>query len=152
MPKKSRSNRTLQAARHRNQSRVQHRRQLLRQQRRREQSLLFSEPALLPGAVARDHHRCERARAATVAFGGLGQAHGAPGQQDSGGDQGAAGARRGETGEHRRRSKQRAPIVAGPRRGFTFGLSLKPICSAAEQVHDDRARAYPHSGAAGRTG
>jgi hypothetical protein len=48
MPKKSRSNRTLQAARHRNQSRVQHRRQLLRQQRRREQSLLFSEPAPLP--------------------------------------------------------------------------------------------------------
>ena len=50
MPKKSRSNRTLQAARHRNQSRMQHRKQLLRQQRRREQNLLFKEPnqLLLP--------------------------------------------------------------------------------------------------------
>ena len=48
MPRKKRSNRPLQTVRHRNQSRLQHRRQLLLRQRRREQNLLSNEPELLP--------------------------------------------------------------------------------------------------------
>ena len=44
MPKKNRSNRPLHSARQRNRNRLQHRRQLLRQQRQREQNLLLREP------------------------------------------------------------------------------------------------------------